>query len=56
MHQYMLKANQLECSLVEKDLGILVDTKLNMSQQFALATKKIARIFWATLGKVLPAG
>ena len=56
MHQYLLKANHLKSSLIEKDPGILVDTKLNTSQQVALATKKIARIFWAAIGKVLPAG
>ena len=33
MHQYMLRANQLEKIFAEEDLGVLVDTKLNMSQQ-----------------------
>ncbi|KAK4827003.1 hypothetical protein QYF61_013137 [Mycteria americana] len=40
MHQYILGATQLENSLAEKDLGILVDTKLNMSQQCAPAAKE----------------
>ncbi|GAB0206125.1 mitochondrial enolase superfamily member 1 [Grus japonensis] len=35
-HQYMLRATQLESSLAEKALGVLVDTKLNMNQQCAL--------------------
>ncbi|GAB0208210.1 F-BAR domain only protein 2-like [Grus japonensis] len=39
-HQYMLGATQLESSFAEKALGVLVDTKLNMRQQCALATKK----------------
>ncbi|KAK4810839.1 hypothetical protein QYF61_008811 [Mycteria americana] len=39
MHQYMLGADCLERSFSEKDLGVLVDTKLNMSQQCALVAK-----------------
>lgn len=38
-HQYQLEGNQLESSFLERDLGMLVNTKLNMSLQYALATQ-----------------
>jgi len=40
MHQYRLEADLLENSSVERNLGVLVDNRLTMSQQCALAAKK----------------
>ncbi len=38
--QYRLGDDQLERSSMEKDLGVLVDNRLAMSQQCALMAKK----------------
>lgn len=38
-HQHVLGATQLQCSLAEKDVGVLVNTRLNMSQQHALTER-----------------
>jgi len=40
MHQYKLGADLLESSSVKRDLGALVDNRLIMSQQCALAARK----------------
>lgn len=40
MHQHMLGAYQLEHSLAEKALEVMVDAMWNMSQQCAVAARK----------------
>ncbi|KAK4827129.1 hypothetical protein QYF61_014523 [Mycteria americana] len=44
MHQYRLWSNQLVRSSAEEDLGVLVDSKLTMSQQCTLTAKKVNSI------------
>ena len=40
MHQYRLGVDLLQSSSVKRDLGMLVDNRLAMSQQCALVAKK----------------
>ena len=40
MHQYRLRADLLQSSSVERNLSVLVDDRLTMSQQCALVAKK----------------
>jgi len=40
MHQYRLGVDLLQSSSVERDLGVLVDDRLTMSQQYALGCQE----------------
>lgn len=44
MNQYKLGATHPESNFAEKDLGVLVETKLNLSHQYILMAKKMNNI------------
>ena len=46
MHQYRLGYDLLKRSSAEKDLGILVDNRLAMSQQCAFVAKRASGVLW----------
>ena len=52
-HLYRLKGAVLESSSAEKDLGVLMDDKLNMSQKCALAVWKVNGILGSIMRGVV---
>jgi len=48
MHQYRLGTDLLESSSAKRDLGMLVDKELTMSQQCALVSKR-PMVSWGAL-------
>ena len=48
-HKYKMGDTWLDSSICEKDLGVLVDNKLNMSQQCDMAAKKANSILQGKL-------
>jgi len=56
MHQYRIGADVLERSSVERDLGVLVEKRLTMSQCCVPWLPRRPMGSWGALGGVWPAG
>ncbi|PKU49507.1 rna-directed dna polymerase from mobile element jockey-like [Limosa lapponica baueri] len=52
MHQYRLEGDLLESSSEQKDMGVLVDNRMTMSQQCALVDKK-ANVILGCIKKIV---
>ena len=46
LHRYRMEDTWLDNSTCERDLGVLVDHKLNMSQQCDASAKKANAVYW----------
>lgn len=53
MHRYKIRDPWLHPSICEKNLGVVVDLRLSLSQQCATAAKRANAVFGCGIGKSL---